>query len=105
MRRAIGTAILSICFATASLAADEPYIAAGKRMAEANCANCHNIAPGGAFKLYPPSFQAIAIYMDPDVIRMKVMYPDHAVIMPQFHTFMFVENLDNIVGYIQSLDK
>ncbi|WP_068112908.1 c-type cytochrome [Tropicimonas marinistellae] len=97
-------AVLSICFAGTSLA-DEPNISAGKRMAEANCSNCHNIEPGGAFKLYPPSFQAIAIYMDPQVMRMKVMFPDHATLMPQFHTYMFAENIDNIVGYIQTLDE
>jgi len=63
------------------------------------------ITPGGAFKLYPPSFQSIAAYMTPDVIRMKITFPDHAVIMPQFHTYLLPTNLDNIVGYIESLDK
>ncbi|MFD1194389.1 c-type cytochrome [Seohaeicola saemankumensis] len=90
----------------ASLAqAEDAYIASGKRTAEANCAQCHNIAPGGAFKLYPPSFQAIATYMDPEIMRLKIMYPDHVSIMPQFHTFIFEGTLDNIVGYIQSLDQ
>jgi mono/diheme cytochrome c family protein len=88
-----------------ALADDAPYIEAGHRLAEGNCAQCHNIEPGGAFKLYPPSFAAIAAYMDADMIRMKIMYPDHALLMPQFHTFMFAENLDNIVGYIQSLEQ
>lgn len=93
------------CVATVAIAEDAPYLAAGQRTAEANCAQCHNIAPGGAMKIYPPSFAAIAAYMDPDIIRMKIMYPDHAVMMPQFHTFMFAENLDNLVGYIQSLEN
>lgn len=83
----------------------EAYLEAGKRTAEANCAQCHNIEAGGAFKLYPPSFQAISVYLDPDVIRMKIMYPDHAVLMPQFHEFMFSDNLDNLVGYIVSLEE
>ncbi|SNS46441.1 c-type cytochrome [Tropicimonas sediminicola] len=105
MKTILWLAVLATSVGAATLTAAEPYIEAGKRMAEANCANCHNIEPGGDFKLYPPSFQAIAIYMDPQVMRMKIMYPDHAVLMPQFHTFMFTENIDNIVGYIETLDK
>lgn len=89
----------------AAFAQDDPYIAAGKRLSEGNCARCHNIEPGGAFKLYPPSFQAIAAYMADDLMRIKIMYPDHAVLMPEFHTFMFTENIDNIVGYIRSLEE
>jgi len=62
--------------AVPALAQDGPYLEAGKRTAEANCAQCHNVEPGGAFKLYPPSFAAIAKYFTPDMIRMKIMYPD-----------------------------
>lgn len=90
---------------TPAFAQDGAYIAAGKRTAEANCSRCHNIEPGGAFKLYPPSFTAIAKYYEPSVIEMKIMYPNHAILMPQFHTFMFKENLENLVGYIVSLDE
>ena len=88
-----------------AMAEDEPYLAAGKRTAEANCAQCHNTEPGGAFKLYPPSFAAIAKYYSPDVIAMKIMYPDHALLMPQFNKFMFRENVNNLVGYIVSLEE
>ena len=91
--------------AAPALADNEPYLAAGKRTAEANCAQCHHIWPGGAFKLYPPSFTAIAKYYSPDVIEMKVMYPDHALLMPQFNRFMFRENVKNLVGYIVSLEE
>lgn len=86
------------------MAEDSGYVAAGKRTAEANCAQCHNIEPGGAFKLYPPSFAAIAAYYEPSMIEMKIMYPDHAVLMPQFHTFLFRENVANLVAYIVSLE-
>lgn len=88
-----------------ALAEDEPYIASGKRMAEANCAQCHNIEPGGAFKLYPPSFTAIAKYYAPEMIAMRIMYPDHAVLMPQYNKFLFREHVVNIVGYIVSLEE
>ena len=72
---------------------------------DVNSKKCHNIEPGGAFKLYPPSFTAIAKYYEPNMIAMKIMYPGHAVLMPQFHKFMFRENVDNLVGYIVSLDE
>ena len=105
MKKLLTLAAATACLATAAVAEDAPYLKAGQRLAEANCAQCHTVAPGGAFKLYPPSFAAIAAYMAPDVIRIKIMYPDHSVMMPQFHTFMFAENLDNVVGYIQSLEE
>lgn len=105
MKRLIALACVVAALGTGVLAEDEPYIAAGKRTAEANCAQCHNIEPGGAFKLYPPSFTAIAKYYEPNMIAMKIMYPGHAVLMPQFHKFMFRENVDNLVGYIVSLDE
>lgn len=101
----IGAIAVIASFAVPAAAQDQPYLEAGKRTAEANCAQCHNIEPGGAFKLYPPSFTAIAKYYDPTMIEMKIMYPGHAVLMPQFHTFMFRENINNLVGYIVSLDE
>lgn len=100
----LGT-ILAAAIASAAWAEEAPYIEAGKRLAEANCAQCHNIEPDGAFKLYPPSFTAIATYMDPAVIRMKIMYPDHYALMPKFQTQLFQSNLDDIVGYMQSLER
>ncbi len=78
-----------------AVAEDAPYLAAGQRTAEANCVQCHHIWPGGAFKLYPPSFTAIAKYYTPDVIAIKIMYPDHALLMPQFNRFLFEANARN----------
>lgn len=77
--------------------------ALGKSLAEANCTQCHNIAPGGAFKLYPPSFAALAAYMDPDIIRMRIMTPSH-VLMPQFQTYIYPSSMDALVAYMQSLE-
>lgn len=101
---ALALGALAVLVAPA-MAQEEPYLAAGQRTAEANCAQCHHIWPGGAFKLYPPSFAAIAKYYTPEVIEMKIMYPDHALLMPQFHTFMFRANVKNLVGYIVSLEE
>ena len=104
-RLALFTMATALLAAPAIALDDEPYVEAGRRLAEANCAQCHNIEPGGAFKLYPPSFQAIGAYWTPDIIQMKIMYQDHAVIMPRFERYMFVENVNNIVGYILSLQE
>ena len=58
-RLALALGALAVLAAPA-LAEEEPYLASGARTAEALCVQCHNISPGGAFKLYPPSFAAIA---------------------------------------------
>lgn len=105
MKHVLASVLTVLCLGTGAVAEDGPNIAEGKRLAQDNCGRCHNIEADGAFKLYPPSFQAIAVYMDPDVIRMKIMYPEHVSIMPQFHEFMFANHLDNLVGYIASLDQ
>jgi len=102
---ALITMVAALLGAPAIAQNDEPYVEAGRRLAEGNCAHCHNIEPGGAFKLYPPSFQAIGAYWAPEMIQMKILYQDHAVIMPKFNRYMFIENVDNIVGYILSLQE
>lgn len=94
-----------VCLGTALMAQDRGNPASGQALAEANCSQCHNVVPGGATKLYPPSFAAIAAYMHPDIIPIRIMYPDHAAIMPQFHTYMNATNLDDLVAYILSLEE
>ena len=47
--------------------------AAGRQVAETWCAKCHNIEPGGPFKLSPPSFASIAAYRHEDDIRVKII--------------------------------
>lgn len=105
MKRFILTAVMLSGMASFAWAQEAVNVNAGKRLAEANCSQCHNIEPGGAFKMYPPSFQAIAVYMDPDIMRMKILFPQHVTIMPQFHNYLFQNNTDNIIEYIQSLEK
>ncbi len=101
----VSTLLAVIFVGTLAFAEETGNPAAGKSLAEANCSQCHNTAPGGAFKLFPPSFAAIATYMDPDIIRIRIMYPDHVVIMPQFHTYMNLTNMDDLMAYIVSLEK
>ncbi len=101
---------VSILFAVAALASgasaqETGNVALGKSLAEANCSECHNVAPGGAMKLYPPSFAAIAVYMHPDIIPMRIMYPDAHIHMPDFHAYMNQDSLSALVAYIQSLEE
>ena len=103
MLKYLAITMTCLSIASAAHAQDEGSVALGKSLAEANCSQCHNIAPGGAFKLYPPSFTAVATYMDPDIIRMRIMTPNH-VLMPQFQNYMSPSNLDSLVTYIQSLE-
>lgn len=102
--RALCTSV-AIMLSTTAFAQDAGNPAGGRALAEANCSQCHNIEPGGAFKLFPPSFAAIARYMHPDIIPMRIMYPEHASLMPQFHTYMNTTNLRDLVAYIRSLDE
>ncbi len=105
MTRYLSATAVVLCVGTAVAAQGNGNPAAGQALAEANCSGCHNIAPGGATKLFPPSFAAIAAYMHPDIVRIRIMYPDHAAIMPQFHTYMNATNLDDLVAYILSLEE
>jgi mono/diheme cytochrome c family protein len=92
------------CLGAAAAAQEMGNPDAGEALAVANCSQCHNVEPGGAMKLFPPSFAAIAAYMHPDIIPIRIMYPDHAAIMPQFHTYMNATNLNDLVAYIRSLE-
>ena len=105
MVRLVSALAAVICLTSAAHAQDSGKVALGKSLAEANCSQCHNIEPGGAFKLFPPSFTAIAIYMDPDIIRMRILNPGHSVLMPEFHEYMMKANLDALVAYIRSLEN
>ena len=105
MKNGIAACFALISIGSTAVAQDRGNPDAGLALAEANCAQCHNIAPGGATKLFPPSFAAIAAYMHPDMIPIKIMYPDHAAIMPQFNTYMNATNLDDLVAYIHSLEE
>lgn len=92
------------CLGASAAAQERGNPDAGQALAVANCSQCHNVEPGGAMKLFPPSFAAIAAYMHPDIIPIRIMYPDHTAIMPQFHTYMNATNLNDLVAYIRSLE-
>ena len=105
MVRLLSVLTAVMCLASVAHAQGTGDVQLGKSLAEANCSQCHNIAPGGAFKLFPPSFTAISVYMDPDIIRMRILNQGHSVLMPEFHKYMMKSNLDALVAYIQSLEN
>ena len=95
---AFGAALMP---ATAGLAAD---IENGRMLAEENCARCHDIGPGGAAKLHPPSFASIAGYRPTDQILARILYPALHSPMPAWSNWIERAGVDDLVAYIQSLE-
>ena len=80
-------------------------VAEGEALAKEWCVRCHNVEPGGAFKLQPPSFAAIAVYRSPDQIYGRIAFPVLHSSMPQIAYVLSPENIDALVAYIVSLEK
>jgi mono/diheme cytochrome c family protein len=78
--------------------------AAGRKVAEQNCAKCHNIEKGAPFKLIPPSFASIAVYRQPNYIWAKIVAPDFHGRMPEVMWILQPEDVENLVAYITSLE-
>ncbi len=95
---------MTLCAALAAptLAAD---VENGRRLAEENCARCHDIGPGGAAKLHPPSFAAIAGYRPADQILARILYPALHSPMPAWSTWLDRAGVDDLVASIQSLEQ
>lgn len=90
--------------ATAALAQTSGDPAAGYGLAQKNCARCHNIERNGPFKLEPPSFAAIGTYWPPGQIEARIQFPAMHASMPQMSSILTVEEVKDLVAYIQSLD-
>jgi mono/diheme cytochrome c family protein len=69
------------------------------------CARCHNVEPGGPFKLYPPSFASIAVYRSVEHIRAQIAYPPLHTNMPRLSHILTPSNVDNLIAYILSLEE
>jgi mono/diheme cytochrome c family protein len=96
-------ALLALALASPSHAA-EGDAAAGYELAKQNCARCHNIEPGGAFKQRPPTFQAIAVYRsDPDIWS-RIISPSPHSGMPEVMWDLSPNEVQDLVAYITSLD-
>lgn len=97
----VTTAVLVSALYGPASAADP---ANGRKLAEEWCTKCHNIEAGAPFKLHPPSFASIAVYRDAMDIRGKIFGQNMHVNMPDASWFLQVEELDDLVAYITSLE-
>lgn len=78
----------------------------GHMLAEEHCARCHDVEAGGAFKEYPPSFAAIAVYRSDVHIRALIVYPALHAAMPEVPLYLLGrENLDDLIAHITSLEE
>jgi len=99
--------IISSLLALPAFAAGDP--AAGEKLAKEYCARCHDVAPGGAFKQYPPSFASIAVYRSEEQIYARIVFPTMHIgsPMPEFvQSFLLKpQNISDLIAYITSLQK
>ena len=79
--------------------------AMGEQLAREVCARCHNVEPGGPYKLDPPSFAAISVYRSKEQIFGRVMYPPLHTGMPLLGHRLNPENLRHLIAYIASLEE
>ncbi len=99
---AVGALLLAM---PASPAIAQSDIDEGQRLAREFCAFCHEVGPGGAFKLHPPSFAAIAVYRSDNQIRNRIFYPPvHSGMTPQLGFAFSPDTVEHIVAYIRSLE-
>lgn len=76
----------------------------GLELAKQNCARCHDISKGAAFKMRPPSFQSIAIYRREDDIWARILSPSPHSGMPDTQWMLTPEQMQDLLAYIVSLD-
>ena len=79
-------------------------VAEGRAIAEEYCVRCHDIEDGGAMKTYPPSFDSISIFRSEEQIRARIMFPNLHSSMPQWGTFLGMDQVADVTAYIQSLE-
>lgn len=78
---------------------------AGKRLAEAWCANCHRVAPGGPGPATDtaPSFAAIAALPSATSMSLRAYLRTPHANMPDYR--LSREELDDIVAYLLSVKR
>lgn len=76
----------------------------GLALAEEYCVRCHDIAPGGAAKTYPPSFASIAWFRSEDLVRVRILFPEMHAAMPAWANWLSPDEVDSLVAYIVSLE-
>lgn len=95
-------AVALVCGAAAVQAQGDA--AAGRALAEAECARCHDIEPGGAMKQMPPSFASIAVFRSADEITGRIWFPPMHSRMPPMHMLVTPDDVENLTAYIVSLE-
>ena len=76
----------------------------GEKLAREHCAKCHDVEPGGASKLFPPSFASIAAYRSARQIYARIALPTVHNNMPPLGYVTFGDNIDHLTAYIVSLE-
>lgn len=88
-----------------SPASAEGDVEAGRTLAAEHCADCHDIAAGGAFKEFPPSFRSIAVFRSREQIYARIVFPPTHSGMPEIAFYNFSsEETENLIDYIVSLE-
>jgi mono/diheme cytochrome c family protein len=78
----------------------------GEKLAKEHCARCHDIALGGAFKRYPPSFASIAAFRSEEQIYARIVFPSLHSGMPEVAFYLLQpQQIADLVAYITSLEK
>lgn len=104
IRTVLALPFFAILLAAPSAQADPGDTARGRTIAEQQCARCHDIAKGGAFKKMPPSFQAIAIYRTEPDIWSRIIAPSPHAAMPEMTWALTPQEVQDVLAYILSLD-
>ncbi len=103
IRLAVFSAILAL--APSAVLAQEGDPARGQAIAQEQCARCHDVAKGGAFKQMPPSFQAIAIYRTKPDIWSRIIAPSPHAAMPDMSWTLTSDEVQDVLAYVVSLDQ
>ena len=90
--------------ASAAMAAEEGDPARGKTIAEGECARCHDVGAGGAFKTMPPSFASIAAFRAPEEIEGRIWFPAMHSRMPPMYFTLEPQDVRDVVAYILTLE-
>jgi mono/diheme cytochrome c family protein len=96
---------LSLLAAPALAQPQEGDATRGQAIAQEQCARCHDVSKGGAFKKMPPSFQAIAIYRTKPDIWSRIIAPSPHAAMPDMTWTLTAEEVQDVLAYIVSLDQ
>ena len=97
--------VLALAFtASSAWAQAEGDPVRGQALAQEQCARCHDVSKGGAFKKMPPSFQSIAIFRAKPDIWSRIIAPSPHAAMPDMTWTLTADEVQDVLAYILSLD-